>query len=183
MGWNRQLRISPLSTRNYFRAKVLTAYMMALISLLALYVAGTSLGVSLSASEWLEMTGLILVGLIPFAALGITLGHMLTPESIGPAMGGGIALLALLGRDVVSDRHARVHVRRRAVPALLLAGAGQPHRRGRARLGSEGVGGDDRVDGRAERAGRACVSQGHGAGLTHEARWCGPWRCTTVPRI
>ena len=97
MGWNRQLRISPLSTRNYFRAKVLTAYMMALISLLALYVAGTSLGVSLSASEWLEMTGLILVGLIPFAALGITLGHMLTPESIGPAMGGGIALLALLG--------------------------------------------------------------------------------------
>jgi ABC-2 type transport system permease protein len=97
VGWNRQLRISPLSTRNYFRAKVLTGYMMALISLLALYAAGTSLGVSLGASEWLEMTGLILVGLIPFAALGITIGHMLTPESIGPAMGGGVALLALLG--------------------------------------------------------------------------------------
>ena len=43
------------------------------------------------------MTGLILVGLVPFAALGILLGHLLTPDSIGPAMGGGISLLAFLG--------------------------------------------------------------------------------------
>ncbi len=97
VGWNRQLRITPLSSRNYFRAKVLTAYMMALLSLAALYIAGASLGVSLTVRDWLEMTGLIIVGLIPFAAGGILLGHMLTPDSIGPAMGGGIALLALLG--------------------------------------------------------------------------------------
>jgi ABC-2 type transport system permease protein len=97
VGWNRQLRITPLSTANYFRSKILTGYMMALISLLALYIAGTTLGVSLAAGDWLEMTGLILVGLIPFAALGIWIGHLLTPDSIGPAMGGGIALLALLG--------------------------------------------------------------------------------------
>jgi ABC-2 type transport system permease protein len=97
VGWNRQLRISPLSPRAYFRVKVLTGYMMALISLLALYAAGASLGVSLGAGEWLKMTGLILVGLVPFAALGIMLGHMLTPDSTGPAMGGGISLLALLG--------------------------------------------------------------------------------------
>jgi ABC-2 type transport system permease protein len=96
-GWNRQLRITPLSPRAYFRVKVLTGYMMAVISLLALYAAGASLGVSLTAAEWLKMSGLILVGLVPFAALGILLGHMLTPDSIGPAMGGGISLLALLG--------------------------------------------------------------------------------------
>ncbi len=97
VGWNRQLRITPLRPRAYFRVKVLTAYMMALLSLLALYAAGTSLGVSLTAHQWLEMTGLILVGLLPFAALGIMLGHVLTPDSIGPAMGGGVSLLALLG--------------------------------------------------------------------------------------
>jgi ABC-2 type transport system permease protein len=97
VGWNRQLRISPLSSRAYFRAKVLTAYMMALLSLIVLYLCGASLGVSLSAGDWLKMTGLILIGLAPFAALGITLGHMLTPDSIGPAMGGGVSLLALLG--------------------------------------------------------------------------------------
>jgi ABC-2 type transport system permease protein len=97
VGWNRQLRITPLSPRAYFRVKVLTGYMMAIISLLALYVSGLSLGVSLGAAEWVKMTALILVGLVPFAALGIMLGHMLTPDSIGPAMGGGISLLALLG--------------------------------------------------------------------------------------
>jgi ABC-2 type transport system permease protein len=97
VGWNRQLRITPLSPRSYFRAKVITGYMMAAITLVALYAAGTSLGVSLTASQWLRMTGLILVGLVPFAALGIMLGHLLTPDSIGPAIGGGISLLALLG--------------------------------------------------------------------------------------
>jgi ABC-2 type transport system permease protein len=97
VGWNRQLRITPLTPRAYFRVKVLTGYMMAVISLLALYAAGISLGVSLTADEWLKMTGLMLVGLVPFAALGILLGHQLTPDSIGPAMGGGISLLALLG--------------------------------------------------------------------------------------
>lgn len=96
-GWNRQLRISPLPPRMYFRAKVITSYMMALLSVAALYAAGAVLGVSLSAREWLEMTGLLLVGLIPFAALGIALGHVLTPDSIGPAMGGGVSLLAFLG--------------------------------------------------------------------------------------
>ena len=97
IGWNRQLRISPLSPAAYFRAKVLTSYMMAAISLVALYLAGLSLGVSLNASQWLAMTGLILVGLVPFAALGIAIGHLLTPDSIGSALGGSISLLALLG--------------------------------------------------------------------------------------
>jgi ABC-2 type transport system permease protein len=97
VGWNRQLRISPLSTRAYFRAKVLTAYLTALLSMLALYAAGASLGVSMPAGDWLEMTFLILVCLVPFAALGIAIGHVLTPDSIGPAIGGGVALLAFLG--------------------------------------------------------------------------------------
>lgn len=96
-GWNRQLRITPLTTRQYFRAKVATSYLLALLSLLALYVAGIALGVSLPAGHWLEMTGLILIGLVPFAALGILLGHLLTADSIGPAIGGTTALFAFLG--------------------------------------------------------------------------------------
>jgi ABC-2 type transport system permease protein len=96
-GWNRQLRISPLSTRAYLRAKVLTAYMMALLTIAVLYACGAALGVSLSAGEWLQMTVLILICLIPFAVLGIAVGHILTPDSIGPAIGGGVALLAFLG--------------------------------------------------------------------------------------
>ena len=34
------------------------------------------------------MTALIAVGLIPFAALGVLIGHLLSSDSIGPAIGG-----------------------------------------------------------------------------------------------
>jgi ABC-2 type transport system permease protein len=97
VGWNRQLRITPLSVRAYFRAKVVTGYVMALITLVLLYAAGMSLGVSLPAGKWLEMTALILVGLLPFVAMGIFFGHVLAPDSIGPVMGGTTAFLSLLG--------------------------------------------------------------------------------------
>src|SRR3954468_24245727 len=70
VGWNRQLRITPLTTREYFRAKIASSYLLAVISLLALYAAGIVLGVTISADNWVQMTGLILIGLIPFAALG-----------------------------------------------------------------------------------------------------------------
>jgi ABC-2 type transport system permease protein len=95
-GWTRQLRITPLRPREYFRAKVVTAYAMAIASLLLLYIAGASLGVSLPANRWLAMTGLILVALLPLAALGITLGHLMNVDSIGPLTGGLVAILAFL---------------------------------------------------------------------------------------
>jgi len=96
-GWNRQLRLTPLTARDYFRAKILTGYMTALAALVMLYIAGTTLGVRLDAHDWLTMTGLILVGLIPFGALAILLGHLVTADAIGPAMGGLVAVLAVLG--------------------------------------------------------------------------------------
>lgn len=96
-GWNRQLRLTPLPTRTYFRVKLLTAYATALATIALLYVAGAMLGVRLGAVDWAAMTGLLLVGLVPFAALGILLGLVLTADSIGPAMGGTTAVLGLLG--------------------------------------------------------------------------------------
>ena len=47
--------------------------MTAAAALILLYLAGTTLGVRLGAHDWLTMTGLILVGLIPFGALAILL--------------------------------------------------------------------------------------------------------------
>ena len=97
VGWNRQLRTTPLSTRTYFRAKVLTAYLVAFAALVLLFLAGTSLGVRLPAHEWVRMTLLMLVGLIPFAVMGIVIGHLVSSDSIGPVIGGTIALFAFLG--------------------------------------------------------------------------------------
>lgn len=97
IGWNRQLRLTPLSAGGYLRTKILTGYLMALISIVLLYAAGIALGVRLPAGSWLQMTALILVALIPFAALGIAMGHLLNDDATGPALGGGVSLLAFLG--------------------------------------------------------------------------------------
>jgi ABC-2 type transport system permease protein len=97
VGWTRQLRITPLKTSTYFTAKVLTGYMMALFSIVVLALAGTLLGVRLDSTGWLTMLGLLLVGLIPFAVMGIMLGHLISVDSLGPAIGGITALFALLG--------------------------------------------------------------------------------------
>ena len=96
-GWNRQLRITPLTTRDYFRTKVLTGYAAACATIAVMYVAGATLGVSLPARNWVEMTGLILLGLVPFAAGAIAMGHLVPVDSIGPALGGTTAVLAFLG--------------------------------------------------------------------------------------
>ena len=77
--------------------KLVTAYASALLTLAVLYVAGIALGVRMPAREWVEMTGLLLLGLLPFAALGIALSHLLTVDSLGPVIGGTTALLAFLG--------------------------------------------------------------------------------------
>ncbi|MDQ2748752.1 MAG: ABC transporter permease [Pseudonocardiales bacterium] len=97
IGWNRQLRLTPLSALGYLRAKVLTSYVMALGTVILLYAAGIVMGVRLPISSWLEMTGLVIVALIPFAGLGIGMGHLLNDDSAGAAIGGGVGLLAFLG--------------------------------------------------------------------------------------
>ncbi|HEY4895338.1 MAG TPA: ABC transporter permease [Solirubrobacteraceae bacterium] len=124
-GWTRQLRITPLSVRSYFRAKVLTSYAMALISLALLYASGVALGVSLSAHSWLSMTGLILVGLLPFAALGIALGHVMTVDSIGPVTGGTVSLLALVSGTWFPVTSGFLHDLGQCLPSYWLVQAGR----------------------------------------------------------
>jgi ABC-2 type transport system permease protein len=95
-GWTRQLRVTPLPARAYLRAKLVTGYAMAVTTIALLSGAGLVLGVSLPVVRWLEMLALLLVGLLPFAALGVLLGHLLTADTIGPAAGGLVSLLAFV---------------------------------------------------------------------------------------
>jgi ABC-2 type transport system permease protein len=126
VGWTRQLRLTPLSVRNYVRAKVLTGYMTALISLALLFVAGATLGVHLTPRTVLHMTVLIIVALIPFAALGILVGHLFTPDSMGPVIGGGVSILAFLGGawGPVGGDHGALHAISQATPTYWLVHAG-----------------------------------------------------------
>jgi len=75
----------------------MSGYLMALLSILAMCLAGSLLGVRLSVAQWATMVALVLVGLVPFAVLGILFGHLLQVDSLGPALGGSTSLLALLG--------------------------------------------------------------------------------------
>jgi ABC-2 type transport system permease protein len=96
-GWTRQMRITPLTVGTYFSARVLNGYLRAVLTIVLVGLAGTALGVRLSATEWVTVVGLLLVGLIPFAVLGILLGHLLKADSSAVAMGGIVSLFALLG--------------------------------------------------------------------------------------
>ena len=97
IGWVRQLRTTPLPIRTEVVAKVLTSYVIMLPTLALLYLAGVSLGVRLDAAQWFEMTGLLLVGMAPFVAAGIALGHLFTVDALSPALGGFVVIFALLG--------------------------------------------------------------------------------------
>jgi ABC-2 type transport system permease protein len=123
VGWNRQLRLTPLTTRTYFRVKGLTAYCLAAVTIALLNAAGASLGVDLQAGNWLAMTGLIFVGLAPFAALGIFLGHLLTTDSVGPAIGGTTAVFALLGGVWFPVTSGVMHTIAEALPSYWLVQA------------------------------------------------------------
>jgi len=96
-GWLRQLRITPLRARTDFAAKVAAAYLLALPTLALLYLAGASLGVRLSAAQWLELTGLLVAGLVPFVVMGFILGYLLPVDALAAGLGGVVVLFALLG--------------------------------------------------------------------------------------
>lgn len=97
VGWTRQLRVTPLPAWAYIASKVVRGYVTACVAIVVLYIAAIAMNAHLQVDGWLIMTGLVFIGLAPFAALGIMLGHMLRPDSLGPALGGISALFALLG--------------------------------------------------------------------------------------
>jgi two-component system sensor histidine kinase DesK len=104
---------------------VLTSYLMALVSIALLYIAGVSYGVRIDPlGRWFEMTGLILVGLAPFIALGVLAGHLLTIDSMGPALGGGSAFFGFLGGQWFPlPDHGVLHYVGEAIPSYWLTQA------------------------------------------------------------
>ncbi len=69
------------------------------------------------------MTGLIMIGLLPFAALGILVGHLVNIDSVGPLMGGLVSILAFLSgtRFAITSGFLQAFG---AVPPLVVACAG-----------------------------------------------------------
>jgi ABC-2 type transport system permease protein len=125
-GWQRQLRITPLSPARYLGAKVAVSYAIAVVALVLMYAAGIAMGAHVQAVRLVEMTLQILVGLLPFAALGVFIGHKVTADSVGPLMGGGVAIIAFLsGTWFPLDEGSTLYDIGRELPSYWLVQAGR----------------------------------------------------------
>lgn len=76
-GWTTYIRITPLPGSVYFFGKMFGQTMMHLFSVICIFIAGYLInGVSLSAGQWV-LSGLwILIGSLPFLAIGTLVGAM-----------------------------------------------------------------------------------------------------------
>ncbi|HEY7224779.1 MAG TPA: ABC transporter permease [Micromonosporaceae bacterium] len=98
IGWNRQLRLTALTPREYATTKVVVALLLALPPLVVTYAIGVlGLGVRLPLHTWLAVAAISWVGALPFAALGLLVGYVAKPDSVQPITGVLYMLLAAFG--------------------------------------------------------------------------------------
>jgi ABC-2 type transport system permease protein len=98
LGWQRQLRLTPLSGAGYLIAKGVTGMLIALPAVVLVPVVGAVVeGVSLDAGGWLRVTVGIWLAAIPFALLGLFVGQIGTPETMQPIMSMTMMTMSLLG--------------------------------------------------------------------------------------
>jgi ABC-2 type transport system permease protein len=98
VGWQRQLRLTPLSGPGYLIGKGVTAMMLALPGVILVpLIAGVFEGVRLDPAQWLRVTLGVWLAVIPFAVLGLLLGQIGTAESMQPIMSIVMMVMSLLG--------------------------------------------------------------------------------------
>jgi ABC-2 type transport system permease protein len=97
-GWMRQLRISPISTRGWFAAKLVQAILMIVPGLAVLLVLALTYGhVHLAAARLGMLAAVLVLGAIPFCALGLVIGLMFDSQTAQVAQMITLLVLAFLG--------------------------------------------------------------------------------------
>ena len=98
LGWNRQLRLTPLRPGWYATSKVIVSLVMALPPLLVSYLVGALvLGVRLRPAVWAGVLAGSWLAALPFAALGLVVGYLARPDGVQAVSGLLYLLLAGLG--------------------------------------------------------------------------------------
>lgn len=97
-GWQRQLRLTPMSPANYLYTKLIVAMLVAAPSIALVSVLGATVeDVRLSAGGWVMATAGLWLGAIPFAALGLLIGLSVPADSLPSIMGLASMVLGMLG--------------------------------------------------------------------------------------
>ncbi len=100
-GWSRQLRLTPLSATSYILIKTITAMVLGLASVLAVFIVGKATGVphmySGYAYLWFVTAACVWIGSLVFAALGLFVGYLLPSENVMQFIGLVMAVLSFAG--------------------------------------------------------------------------------------
>src|SRR5579864_6992951 len=82
LGWLQVKRASPMPPFAYFAAKVITSMIFSTIIVLALFVLGFTAGaVRMPISEIVRLLGTLVMGSLPFSAMGLAVGNFTGPNS------------------------------------------------------------------------------------------------------
>jgi ABC-2 type transport system permease protein len=97
-GWSRQLRLTPLSPAAYITIKMLTALVLGLCSVVAVFAAGLiTHKASMPGYLWIVSGLSVWIGSLVFAAFGLFMGYLLPIENVMQILGLGLAALSFLG--------------------------------------------------------------------------------------
>lgn len=85
-GWMRLKRVSPMPPQAYFVAKVAMSATVAALIIVAMFALGATLGgVRMPATQWASLGLVLMLGALPFSAMGLAFGYLVGPNS-APAM-------------------------------------------------------------------------------------------------
>ncbi|MEL6439809.1 MAG: ABC transporter ATP-binding protein/permease [Cyanobacteria bacterium J06621_8] len=80
--WLKLLRVTALSSYTHLAAKITTSLLICSASVLLAFILGHwQLAIGGSFGLWLKLFIILMLGIIPFAILGLTLGYLLNPKS------------------------------------------------------------------------------------------------------
>jgi ABC-2 type transport system permease protein len=98
LGWNRQLRITPLTGTGYLVSKVVTALLVALFTIVVvILVSIVFFHPDLGAMNWIAAAGAIWLGVLPFTLIAIVIGQFAKPEYAQPMFTAVFLFFSLLG--------------------------------------------------------------------------------------
>ena len=98
VGWSRQLRITPLSPTAYIAIKMLTAMVLGLSSLTAVFVVGGITGKpQMPVWMWIASALAVWLGSLVFAAFGLFMGYLLPTENVMQILSFVLVIFAFAG--------------------------------------------------------------------------------------
>jgi ABC-2 type transport system permease protein len=97
-GWQRQLRLTPLSPRGYLATKGMIGMVVALPPIVVIAILGMAVeGVRLSAGGWAQVVLGVWIACVPFAVLGLLVGQVANAETMQVFSAGITMLCGFLG--------------------------------------------------------------------------------------